>query len=109
MTLKRNYMSGKVKLAAVGDIMLGDTPLSYEFGVCSQAELKGYDYLFEHVKDIFQRNDLVVGNMESVVASPFPDERDDLWCRMNRGFDAGASAMQTAGIELVSLANNHIY
>lgn len=99
----------KIKIAAVGDIMLGDNPLCLGFGVKSKAALNGYDYLFDEVRPIFKRNDLAVANLESVIATPLPDERNDMWSVMNRGLDDAAESMKNGGIGLVSLANNHIF
>jgi len=99
----------KIKIAAVGDIMLGDNPLCLGFGVKSKAALNGYDYLFNNVKSIFERNDLAVANLESVIATPLPEERDNMWCVMNRGLDDASISMRNGGLGLVSLANNHIF
>lgn len=99
----------KIKIAAVGDIMLGDNPLCLGFGVKSKAVIDGYDYLFDKVKPIFKRNDLAVANLESVIATPLPEERDNMWCVMNRGLDDASISMSNGGLGLVSLANNHIF
>ena len=99
----------KIKIAAAGDIMLGDNPLCLGFGVKSKAVLNGYDYLFDKVKPIFDRHDLAIANLESVVATPLPEERDNMWCDMNRGLDEAPISVRNGGLGLVSLANNHIF
>lgn len=98
-----------IKIAAVGDIFLGDQPICFGFGVMSKAKIKGYDYLFRHVKDVFSRLDLVIGNLESVIGDPLPDESYNLWSMMNRSTNAAARALKNSGVNLVSLPNNHIF
>jgi gamma-polyglutamate biosynthesis protein CapA len=99
----------KIKIAAVGDIMLGDNPLCLGFGVKSKSVINGYDYLFEKVKYIFRRNDLAIANLESVIASPMPEEKSNIWSVMNRGLDDASFSLKNCGLGLVSLANNHIF
>jgi len=98
-----------VKIAAVGDISLGDQAICFGFGVMSMAKIKGYDYFFRHVRDVFAQYDLVIGNLESVVADPFPGEGNNLWSMMNRATDQAAQALKNAGVNLMSLPNNHIF
>lgn len=98
-----------MKIAAVGDVMFGDQPVCFGFGVMSEAKIKGYGYLFKHVKEVFSQYDLVIGNLESVLADPLPHENHNLWSMMNRGMDEAADSLRNAGVNLVSLANNHIF
>lgn len=98
-----------VKLAALGDIALGDQSICFGYGVRSMAQTAQYDTLFADIKHVWREFDFVMGNLESVLTSPLPGERSDFFTMMNRGLDEGADALRRAGIGLVSVANNHIF
>lgn len=98
-----------MKIAALGDISLGDQTICFGYGVRSLAEKRGYDFFFNEIRHVLSGYDLVVGNLEAVLAKPLPHEQPTLSTMMNRGVDSGADALKQAGIGLVSLANNHIF
>jgi poly-gamma-glutamate synthesis protein (capsule biosynthesis protein) len=91
---------------AVGDIMLGEQALCYNFGVKSVIKTKGADYLFKEVKDIFRNGDIVFGNLEA----PISDYTD------KKGFEANffradpnvIEGLKNANFNVLSVANNHI-
>lgn len=99
----------KAKFAAVGDIFLGDQPLCLGFGVRSLAQRHGYGSLFTEVKEIFSQYELVVGNLETVIACRAAVETPKAAGRVDRAEPEAAAAMRHAGINLVGLANNHIF
>ena len=98
-----------MRIAAVGDIFLADQVACFGHGVWSVADKNGYAALFAHVRDGFRQADLVVGNLECVLADLLPHEPVGFLSLMDRGADRGAAALKEAGIGLVSLANNHIF
>jgi len=77
---------------AVGDIMLGEQPLCYNFGVKSVIKSEGVDYLFKDVKDIFRNGDIVFGNLEA----PISNHTDVI------------KGLKNANFNVLSVANNHI-
>jgi poly-gamma-glutamate synthesis protein (capsule biosynthesis protein) len=89
--------NGSVVLSAVGDIMLHGR---YD----DLVGLSRQDHVFSGVRSLFSSSDLVVGNMETVLThngSP----RDDKLCL--KGDPSYAQALEKAGINILTLANNH--
>lgn len=101
--------SRKARFAAVGDISLGDQPACLGFGVRSLAEREGYRYFFGQMKDTFTQYELVVGNLEAVIARQSAVESANSAGLVDRADPEAASALHDAGIKLVGLANNHIF
>lgn len=89
----------EVRVAAVGDIMLGGT---------AEQELVrfGYDYPFERVRDVLRGAQLVVGNLEG----PLTDNGEPAGGKQylfRSPPDKVAPALARAGFRVLSLANNH--
>ena len=87
-------------LGAVGDISLSRR--------CGQdVQANGVDWPFEMLKPVFDRAEVLFGNMESVVLPPeYPAEAID-----PKGLVAtfdGTGALAAAGFDIVNLAQNHI-
>lgn len=99
----------KARFAAVGDIFLGDQPICLGFGVRSLAQREGYKSFFADMKETFARYELVVGNLETVIASRSAVESTKSAGLVDRADPDAAAAMRDAGINLVGLANNHIF
>lgn len=92
-------------IAAVGDIMLGDSPQVFGYGVASAVRRHGADHLFDAVRDSLRRADLAVANMEVVLATlPNGARFSD---RLYRGDPASAAALKRAGIDAVTVCTNH--
>jgi poly-gamma-glutamate capsule biosynthesis protein CapA/YwtB (metallophosphatase superfamily) len=87
-----------VELMVVGDIFLSRT-------VEERMEVFGSEYPFEAVAEILRAADLAVGNLES----PFAMGGDPIEKRFTfRQHPDHASAMDWAGLDVLSLANNHL-
>ena len=87
----------RVLLAAVGDVMLGRS-------VGARLELDGVDMAFVAVRDVLAGADVAIANLESPIAvggAPAPK------AYTFRAPPVAAEALARAGIDLVSLANNH--
>lgn len=95
-----------VTLLAVGDIMLGDSPYSFGFGVASAIQKHGPLYPFVHVSDTLKRGELVFGNLELVV-SGFDWEKDSLRQMQHRGQPDSVKGIADANFHVLSLATNH--
>jgi gamma-polyglutamate biosynthesis protein CapA len=95
-----------ITMYAVGDIMLGETPLSFNFGVKSIIKKKGAREFFKTAQKIFENGDIVFGNLEA----PLSDQTEKI------GFDAGffigdpniALWLKQSHFSVLSVANNHI-
>ena len=95
-----------VRIYAVGDIFLGESPYCYGFGIGSTIGRKGPDFLFRNVVGIFSDGDLVMGNLEA----PVSRSSDQKGIRKNlfRAEPEVAMALKRARFTVLSLANNHI-
>jgi gamma-polyglutamate biosynthesis protein CapA len=95
------------RLVAVGDVMLGDHPLSLGFGVRSKMLTKGGEYIFKSVKNLLRNSDICFANLECVLSNTGFKARSIGSLEM-RGSPAFASVLRNAGINAMSIANNHI-
>ncbi len=88
----------EITIAAVGDLM---------FGGRTEPFLKKYgpDYPFRDVRSALRQADIVIGNLESPISTrgvPVENKKFTL-----RAGPIAARALKSAGIRVVSLANNH--
>jgi poly-gamma-glutamate synthesis protein (capsule biosynthesis protein) len=94
-----------VSIAAVGDIMLGDSPQVFGYGVASAIRRDGGRRLFDAVGTTLQEADLTVANLE-IALSKTP-ARARFSDRIYRGDPAVAPVLRAAGIDVVSVCTNH--
>jgi len=89
-------------LLAIGDIMVHSPQLPGYYN----ADSKQYDFTgwFERVAPLFREGDWVVGNLETPLAGA--DLKYSGYPRFNAPAEL-ADALQAAGVQLVSTANNH--
>jgi poly-gamma-glutamate capsule biosynthesis protein CapA/YwtB (metallophosphatase superfamily) len=92
-------VSQEITIAAVGDLMLGGRtePFLNEFGP---------DYPFRDVMPVLRRADIIAGNLESPISvrgTAVENKKFTL-----RAGAIAAQALTSAGIRVVSLANNHM-
>lgn len=95
----------KVTIQAVGDIMLGDLPSSFGFGVGSTIKKHGTDFPFLKIRNVLQEADIVVGNLEAVLS----DHKKSKWVSTQylRANPRAASTLKECGFSVMSVANNH--
>jgi poly-gamma-glutamate capsule biosynthesis protein CapA/YwtB (metallophosphatase superfamily) len=89
----------EITIAAVGDLMLGGRagPFLEKFGP---------DYPFVHVMPVLSRADVVVGNLESPISVRGTAVKDKKFTL--RAAPLATQALKSAGIRVVTLANNHL-
>ena len=87
-----------IKIAAVGDIAL-----THDYD--QLLSMKGQNYPFEKVKELFKDIDVVLGNLEAPISSR--GERYPLKCSL-RTNPKYAEGLKSAGFNIMSLSNNHI-
>lgn len=88
----------EITISIVGDILMDSS-------VRGQIDKNGVDFPWEHVKDYFQKDNITVGNLETSITTAGTKWEDK---QFNfRSDPKNLKAMEEAGIEVVSLANNH--
>lgn len=87
---------------AVGDIMLTR-------GVGQVMREKGFDFPFRRVRKVLENSDLRIGNLESVLATAGEPSQfaHTPWLTF-RADPGSVMALKSGGIDLVSVANNHV-
>jgi len=97
-----------ISIAAVGDIMLGDHPVCFGHGVRSTIRKRGFEFMVRDVSSQMLGNDVVFGNLECVL-SDLPEENDNTLARSElRGDKKAVGLLQACGVNVVSVANNHM-
>jgi poly-gamma-glutamate synthesis protein (capsule biosynthesis protein) len=91
--------STELRIAAVGDIMLGGT-------AAPEMQKYGYDYPFERTKDILKQAQIVFGNLEGPLTDAGTAETTKQYVFRSPP-DKVAPVLARAGFNIVSLANNH--
>ncbi|NQE53355.1 Capsule biosynthesis protein [ANME-1 cluster archaeon GoMg3.2] len=91
---------------AVGDVMLGEQALCYNFGVKSVIKNKGVNYLFKDVKDIFRNGDIVFGNLEAPISNH--TDKNGFEANFFRAEPNVIEGLKNANFNVLSVANNHI-
>jgi poly-gamma-glutamate synthesis protein (capsule biosynthesis protein) len=95
-----------ITIYAVGDIMLGEQSLCYNFGVKSVIKSEGANYLFKDVKDIFKNGDIVFGNLEAPISSH--TDKKGFEANFFRAEPNVIGGLKNANFNVLSVANNHI-
>jgi poly-gamma-glutamate synthesis protein (capsule biosynthesis protein) len=93
----------KVRILAIGDIMLGNGPLCPQAGVGAAIKRTGSEKIFEHVRPILAKGDVVFGNLEAVLAENEPGDKTLTLIGSSRS----VSGLKYAGFNVLSVANNH--
>lgn len=91
--------SQQITIAATGDVMMGGTATPY-------LEKQGYDFPFDTTRQILRKADIAIINLET----PLTNEGELLVekkYRFRNPPEKVIPALQNAGIDIVSLANNH--
>lgn len=98
-----------VTISFTGDITLGSEEKFRENdnSIVKVLEQNGTDYCLKYVKDIFEQDDLTVVNFEGVLADTAKGEYKNKTYRF-RGAPEFAKVLSEAGVEVCSLANNHV-
>ncbi len=96
--LRAEPQHADITIAAVGDIMLGGrtAPFLRQFGP---------DYPFRDVMPVLQAADIIAGNLESPISTRGVAVKNKKFTL--RAEPLAARALKSAGVRVVSLANNH--
>lgn len=99
--------SSAVTISAVGDVMLGDSPIMVGLGLRSKIEKNNYTSIFESVQPILNKADICFGNLECVLADS-NNRPNNLVSNQMRGKPENGALLEYAGFNIMSVANNHI-
>jgi poly-gamma-glutamate synthesis protein (capsule biosynthesis protein) len=97
-----------VKLTAVGDVMLGDSPFCLGHGVKSKIKRKGIDYYVKEILKITDKSDFNFANLECILSGK---GRNKLWIGSEemRGTKSFLHLIDKAKWNIINVANNHIF
>lgn len=95
-----------IRLVAVGDIFLGEHPVTLGHGVATIARRHGCNFLFDKTVKYLAGADIVCGNLEGII-SPKNREESGIQKEIFWGNPDCAQAMKVAGFNCLFLANNH--
>lgn len=88
----------EISISLVGDILL-------DGHIRNHIHKEGYDYPWHYVREYFENDDITIGNLETSITGAgekWPDKQFNF-----RSEAKNVGAMKDAGIDVVSLANNH--
>jgi gamma-polyglutamate biosynthesis protein CapA len=95
-----------ITLLGVGDVMLGDSPVCYGFGVASMVKKFGPIFPFVNVMQELKMADILFGNLE-VALSGFDETKDSFKSIQYRGQPETIEGLVQAKFDVLSLATNH--
>ena len=99
-------MTKRIRIVAVGDVMLGEHPLCLGHGVGSVAHERGSGFVFANVATILRTGDIVFGNLENMLLDA-EDATGLFERRYLRGRKKDGEGLVEAGFTVMNLANNH--
>ncbi len=100
-------MLPELRIACVGDIMMGDSFYAMNQGVASSIRKWGSDFLHEDIVRYLKQHDLVLCNVECVL-SDVGANRFSLRKTQMRGRPQDAALLKQWGFNVANVANNHI-
>lgn len=95
-----------VVLLACGDILLADFYFNIGYGTGSFIEKFGEEKLFENIRPLIKKGDLIIGNLESPMAES--SIHTGLHKQEFLSSPSTAAALNKEGFKVMSIANNHI-
>ena len=96
----------RATIGAIGDVMIQDAVKRSASTHGAGAPDDGYSWLFAPVADLLAEPDLTFANLETPVA---PDASRGTREFMFNAPPAAVAALRHAGVDLVSVANNHMF
>lgn len=93
-------------MVAVGDVFLGEHPVTLGHGVATIARKNGCEFLFEKVKHYLQDAHVVCANLEGII-SPKLEGESGITSAAFWGDPTCAPVLRNVGFNCLFLANNH--
>ncbi|HIZ23589.1 MAG TPA: CapA family protein [Candidatus Blautia faecigallinarum] len=92
-------------VSVVGDCTLGtDVSFNYSTSLNAYYDVNGKDYFFQNVRDIFQKDDLTIANMEGTLTTLETREAKQFAFKAPPEY---AGILSSGSVEAVNMANNH--
>ncbi len=103
----KDLVGNRLRMAAVGDVMLADQHSCFGFGIRSQYDGVGYDRLLidASLRDLLQRAHVTIGNMECSYNDRLPLRFGEHVMAVN---SKAVEYLGTLGFNVMNLANNHM-
>jgi poly-gamma-glutamate capsule biosynthesis protein CapA/YwtB (metallophosphatase superfamily) len=98
--------ASSIRIAAVGDLQLGDSPVSVGFGLTSRYRSRGLDAAFSALRPLLAGADVVFGNLECTLSTVGLNAASWRSAQL-RGEPGFARALARVGFTVVNVANNH--
>ncbi|HUR82010.1 MAG TPA: CapA family protein, partial [Thermoanaerobaculia bacterium] len=103
---RRTKVKARATIAAVGDVLLHDGVQKCAALHATEINCEGYDELYKNVSQYLAAADLTFANVETPITLEAPNGTGAFQ------FNAppiSIKALQRAGVDVVSFANNHVY
>lgn len=95
----------EITISATGDVTLGVTQSTpYEGSFTQEYERHGETYFFDHVRDIFEKDDMTIVNLECSLTTS-TDKQEKQWNL--KGKPEYIGILTDGGVDAVSMGNNH--
>jgi len=98
----------EITISFAGDTTIGyDDSRGYEWSFAQEVERQGdYGYFFRNIKDIFEKDDLTLVNLETTLTTA-TERADKTFCF--KGDPEWVNILLEGSVEAVNISNNHIY
>lgn len=97
----------EIILNAAGDCTIGyDDNFGYSKSFNEVVSKKGYDFFFKNVKNIFEKDDITVVNLEGTFTESNIKKEKAFNFKAPKDY---VNILKSGSIEIVNIANNHIY
>lgn len=104
---KEKKQNTKIVINTVGDCTIGyDDSFGYSSSFNEYKDKYGYDYFFSNVKDIFEKDDLTIANLETTFTESNIKKQKQFNFKAPIDY---VKILTNSSIEVVNIANNHIY
>lgn len=101
-------LNNTIKIIAVGDIFLADSPLMTGRGVRSSIEKNGQDFFVDKMNKILNDYDICFGNLECVLSDKDYNKYSISSVEI-RGESDYCDIISRSGFNIVNIANNHAF
>jgi gamma-polyglutamate biosynthesis protein CapA len=99
-------LEGDIRIAAVGDLLLGDSPICVGFGLRSRYPGRALATALAPISPLLRAADIGFGNLECTLSETGLRPRN--WRSVQlRGMPEYASVLNDAGFSILSVTNNH--
>lgn len=96
-----------ITISAAGDCTIGsDDSFGYNNSFHQEVDNNNYEFFFEKVRPVFEKDDITIVNLETTLTNATEKAEKKFRFRGNPDY---AQILKEGSVELVNIANNHIY